>query len=314
MYDLWVVVIIAYALDHILGDPAWLPHPVRGIGWCIERLESILRKIIPNERIGGVIMVLSIVSLVGGGTILLSRLVFNISPYLGLAFQVIILYTTFATKDLSCESMNVHKDLNISNIDGARSNLSKIVGRDTNDLNESEIARAAVETVAESSVDGIIAPLFYAFIGGAPLALTYKAINTLDSMVGYKNERYKNFGWASAKLDDIFNFIPARIAGLLMPLAAVISGQDGLSSFKIVLRDRKKHPSPNSGIPEAAVAGALNIQLGGKNSYGGVEYTKPLIGDKVHSIVPGHIKDSLRISLVSSVLTVISGVILSIFY
>jgi len=185
-----------------------------------------------------------------------------------------------------------------------------IVGRDTKNLNEREIIRATVETIAESTVDGIISPLFYAFIGGAPLAVVYKSVNTLDSMIGYRNERYINFGWAAAKLDDFVNFIPARISAIFLPVAAWFSGNSGFNSLRIALRDKKNNPSPNSGIPEAAFAGALGVQLGGLNFYNSVPILKPTIGDNIHYLEMKHIRESIKIFYICSFLFVISGILL----
>jgi adenosylcobinamide-phosphate synthase len=184
------------------------------------------------------------------------------------------------------------------------------VGRDTNTLEHQDVIRATVETVAENIVDGVISPLFYAFIGGAPLALAYKAVNTLDSMVGYKNERYMDFGWASAKIDTSANFIPARLSVLFVPLASLIMGKDASNSWSMAIRDGKKNPSLNSGIPEAAIAGALGIQLGGLNYYDSKPVLKPHIGDNVNALETRHIKDSIKISYVSSGLFLIVGIVL----
>jgi adenosylcobinamide-phosphate synthase len=222
-----------------------------------------------------------------------------------------LLYTAFAAKDLKVESMEVFRALKDRDLNRARKKLSMIVGRDTNNLSEPEIIRASVETVAENTVDGIISPLFYAFLGGAPLALAYKAVSTLDSMVGYKNERYMNFGWASARLDDLANFIPARISILLLPVASFLTGKDGINSWRVVLRDGRKNPSPNSGIPEAAIAGALRVQLGGVNFYNSVASSEPVIGDSLNTLEAGHIKESIRISHISSALLLLIGIFLS---
>jgi adenosylcobinamide-phosphate synthase len=207
--------------------------------------------------------------------------------------------------------MRVYRALEKEDVDSARKNLSLIVGRDTHSLDKQDIIRATIETVSENTVDGIISPLFYAFIGGAPLALAYKAVNTLDSMVGYKNERYKDFGWASAKIDDWANFIPARLSIMFLPVACWLAGKNGLNSWKLVWRDGKKNPSPNSGIPQAAVAGALGIQLGGMNFYNSIPSPKLLIGDRLNSLKIGHIKESIKVSYICSVLVLISGVFLT---
>ena len=203
----------------------------------------------------------------------------RLHSYVGHALSVIILWTTLATKDLYVHSNQVYKPLTQGDLPNARKMLSRIVGRDTDKLGEAEIVRATVETIAENVVDGITAPLFYAFLFGAPGALAYKAASTLDSMVGYKNEKYKNFGWTSARFDDILNFIPARLTGILIPFIAFFLGFDGRNSWRVFWRDRKKHPSPNSAHVEAAFAGALNVRLGGVSTYSGVPSHKEYLGD-----------------------------------
>ncbi|MHC4322141.1 MAG: adenosylcobinamide-phosphate synthase CbiB, partial [Planctomycetota bacterium] len=190
----------------------------------------------------------------------------------------------------------------------AQKNLSRIVGRDTHNLNEQQVAAGCIETSAENIVDGIIAPLFYAFLGGPALAMAYKSINTLDSMVGYKNEKYLNFGWASAKLDDIANFIPARIAAVILPISSLICGADYSNSVKILKRDWQKHPSPNSGIPEAAIAGALRIRLGGPSVYNDIASYKPFIGDPQKSVCLDDINSTSKIVMVSAIISVVMGI------
>ncbi|MFH1996210.1 MAG: adenosylcobinamide-phosphate synthase CbiB [Candidatus Omnitrophota bacterium] len=306
----WSAIVCAYCLDLLLGDPAWLPHPVRMIGRAITRLEAALRNIFKNERAAGVVLTMSVVGGVYLGVAGIVLLAGAIHPYAGWAATVGALYFAFATKDLSAQSMGVYRALNEEDLALARSRLSMIVGRDTASLSKEEIVRATVETVAEGTVDGIVAPLFYALLGGAPLALAYKAVNTLDSMVGYRNERYVKFGWASAKLDDAANYIPARLSAFFLPLAAVITGNDGRESLATARRDGRKHPSPNSGISEAAMAGALNVTLGGLSHYNGVVSNKPHIGSGTELPTKDHIEKSVRISLVASFLAVLFVVIL----
>jgi adenosylcobinamide-phosphate synthase len=301
----------AYILDLFIGDPIWLFfHPVRVIGWLVENLETLLRKSVKNERLAGVILVVLVTSIVGLGSFTIIQLATVINPLLGSALSLVLIYSTLAVKDLDIETMRVYYALKKGKTCLARKELSLIVGRDTCNLDRHDIIRASIETVAENIVDGIISPFFYAFMGGAPLALVYKAVNTLDSMVGYKNEKYKNFGWAAAKTDDLLNFIPARISAILLPIAGMLVGRNGLRSWRIIRRDSKNNPSPNSGIPEAAVAGALNIQLGGVNYYGGVAYVKPFIGDNADSLSLSHIKDAVKIAYVSSALALVLGIVL----
>ncbi len=303
----------AYILDLIFGDPLWFPHPVRGIGWLIEKMEGLSRSIIKNERLSGIIFAFIIIGLSWSVTFILIRTTYFLNHYLGLLVSIIIIYTSLSVKDLAVESLAVFKALEKRDIDNARTCLSKIVGRDTENLGEVEITRATVETVAENIVDGIISPLFYAFLGGAPLAIAYKAINTMDSMVGYKNKKYINFGWAAAKIDDIANFIPARISVIFLTLASWIAGYNTVCAWKITMRDGMKNPSPNSGLPEAAVAGALGVQLGGLNYYKSVASRKPYIGDNIDPLDRSHIKKAVKIAYITSVLFVIMGITLYLF-
>ncbi len=296
-------------MDLIFGDPSWLPHPVKGIGWLIVRLDFVLRNLFKNKKIAGIFLVFFVVGPVWIISFIIVRWVSGINYYAGLIISGILIYTSLSIKDLKIHSMRVVKALNNNNEDDARKNLSLIVGRDTVNLDRQGVIRATIETVAENSVDGIISPFFYAFIGGAPLALAYKAINTLDSMVGYKNEKYKEFGWASAKIDDMANFIPARLSFFILPLSGLLAGKGWLRSLKIALRDGKNNPSPNSGIPEAAVSGALGVRLGGLNFYNSVPVLKPFIGDELYSLESKHIGESLRIIYCCAFLSVIIGVV-----
>ena len=298
-----------YFLDLILGDPVWLPHPVKGIGRLIIKLEPVFRRIFGNEKTAGIFFTFSIAGMSWGIVFIIVCLSFLLNAYAGFLVSAFLIYTSLSIKDLKVESMPVYRALKSKDIVLARRKLAKIVGRDTENLNDEEIIRAAVETIAENIVDGILSPLFYAFIGGAPLALAYKAVNTLDSMTGYRNEKYRDFGWASAKLDDMANFIPARISIILLPLACTILGKCGINSIKIIFRDRKKNPSPNSGIPESAIAGALGIRLGGKNSYNSVPVRKPFIGDNKISMIPEHIIESIKISYICAALALTAGLL-----
>lgn len=298
----------AYILDLIFGDPPGLPHPVKGIGYLAKRLELPLRRSIKNERVAGIIFALIIIGAVYGISYAIISVATYFNRYLGFIFSAFFIYTALAIKDLKVESMAVFRALKRQDIDLARKNLSLIVGRDTQNLNDKEIIRATVETVSENTVDGIISPLFYAFLGGAPLALAYKAANTLDSMVGYKTDKYINFGWASARIDDFLNFIPARISGFLLASSSCLAGGDAVSSFKVLLRDGKKNPSPNSGVPQAAMAGALKIQLGGLNYYNATPILKPFIGEKIYPLEIRHIQESMRIAYLCSFLSLFMGV------
>jgi cobalamin biosynthesis protein CobD len=299
---------IAFLLDFLIGDPRWFPHPVRMIGVCIEYAERILRRLVPSEQIAGVFLAFIIV--VGTYLVTYQLLVFfyEIRWSLGILASIIIIFFSLSTRDLLRETGNVLSALKSGDLQQARKNLSRIVGRDTHNLSEQQVAAGCIETSAENIVDGIIAPLFYAFIGGPALAMAYKSINTLDSMVGYKNERYLNFGWASAKLDDIANFIPARIAAVILPIASLICGADYSNSVKILKRDGQKHPSPNSGIPEAAIAGALRIRLGGPSIYNDIASYKPFIGDPQKNVCFDDISSTSRIVMVSAIISVVMGI------
>lgn len=299
---------IAFVLDILIGDPRWLPHPIRMIGKCIEYLEVILRKAFVSERTAGIFLTGIIVLGSYLITFKIISLFYGFGKVWGLTASIIIIFYSLSIRDLLKETGGVLKALKSGNLPKARSNLSRIVGRDTHNLSEQQVAAGCIETSAESSVDGIIAPLLYAFIGGPAFAMAYKSINTLDSMVGYKNEKYNNFGWASAKLDDVANFIPARIAAIILPISSFICGADYSNSIRIVKRDGQKHPSPNSGIPEAAIAGALKIRLGGPSVYNGIPSNKPFIGDPINNIDLDDISNTTRIVMVSAIILVVSGI------
>jgi len=303
-----MIITLAYIMDIILGDPRWLPHPVKLVGYLAKKLEAILRKLIRDQRTAGIIFAVIIIGAAYAVSFAIIGAAAYYNRYLGFILSAVFIYTSLAIKDLRVEAMRVYRALERADIGLARENLSLIVGRDTTRLDDKDIIRATVETVAENIVDGIIAPLFYAFLGGAPLALAYKAANTLDSTVGYKNERYKDFGWASARIDDCLNFIPARLSVFILPIAGWLAGLDGVGSFKITMRDRRKNPSPNSGIPEAAMAGALGVRLGGLNFYNSAATMKPFIGNENNALGLTHIKKSIDVAYVSSLLALILGV------
>lgn len=275
-------IIVGYILDLIFGDPYEFPHPVRFIGKLIRFVEDKVRRGAKSKRglkIGGFILWFVTV----GTTYMVVWSIVKLAaihPVVAFIVNAFLIYTTLATKCLKDEAVKIYKVLGTGDIQASRKQLSYIVGRDTTHLDEGEIVRATVETVAENTTDGIIAPLFYACIGGAPLAFAYKAINTLDSTVGYKNEKYGDIGFASAKIDDIANYIPARLTAVLMMIASFLLGYNAKDCIKIAIRDRKNHKSPNCAYPEGAVAGALGIQLGGTNVYFGEVVYKPTIGDK----------------------------------
>lgn len=280
--------LIGCLMDVVLGDPHNLPHPVCAMGWFINCSEKFIRRIFPKvpkwERIGGFFLVLVVVSataIVSTGILYIAGL---ISYEVQFVVQCIMCWQCIAQKSLKTESMKVYTKLNEENIEGARKAVSMIVGRDTQSLTREGITKATVETVAENTSDGVVAPIIYMAIGGGVLGYVYKAINTMDSMIGYKNDKYLDFGFVAAKLDDIVNFIPSRISGLMMILAAFVTGLDGKNSWHIFKRDRLNHASPNSAQTEAACAGALRLQLAGDAWYFGKLCKKKTIGDSLRKI------------------------------
>lgn len=303
-------IISAYLLDLVVGDPEGLWHPIRAMGALIGFLENRLRRNGKKwpERIKGVILALAVVVISAGVSYLCIKLAKKTNLFLGILVWVYVAYSTISIKDLHNKVRDVLKELKRNALSEARIQLSNIVGRNTQNLNEDKIITATIESIAESTNDGIIAPLFYLIIGGPVLAIAYKAINTLDSMVGYKNEKYAHFGWFSARLDDIANFIPARISGLLIAISSFISGKDSKNSLKVMRKDGNKHPSPNSGYPEAAMAGALGIRLGGSSTYEGRLCIKPYIGEDKGSLQLSLIEDALTIAFISSILMLSIGV------
>ena len=277
-----LIMILGYIMDLVFGDPYWFPHPVRFIGKLISKTEKFIRKHAKSEeslKYWGILMWLVPVVTTALVTALIVK-VASFNKYVEFFVSAFIIYTTLSTKCLKDEATKIYKVLETGDIKKSRVQLSYIVGRDTTNLSQSEIIRATVETVAENTVDGTISPMFYGFLFGPAGAMTYKAINTLDSMVGYKNDKYLNLGCVSAKLDDVANFIPARLTAIFMPLGAFLCGMNGINSFKIAIRDRKNHKSPNCAFAEGAAAGAIGVQLGGTNIYFGQEVYKPTIGDK----------------------------------
>ena len=298
-------ILIAFLIDLLIGDPKGYPHPVRIIGAIAHRLEGITRKRFSNPITAGAVTTGAVVL----GTFLFTWsalwILKDIHPLVETVLSVLLIYTCISVRSLYDESRPVFFHLIGGQLDLARKALSRIVGRDTESLNEKEVSRATVETIAESTVDGIIAPLFFAFIGGAPLAMAYKAVNTLDSMFGYRNERYRLFGRVAARLDDAVNWIPARIGGYLMTAAAALCGFDGRRSWKIVQRDGANHLSPNAGIPEAAMAGALGIQLGGSSFYQKQMIDKPCIGNGENEIDAMDICHSHKIMFITATLTLL---------
>ncbi|UFS71799.1 adenosylcobinamide-phosphate synthase CbiB [Geomonas sp. RF6] len=280
------LLLCAVIIDLLLGDPRSLPHPVAGIGRFISGFERFLRQRVANQKTGGIILLVATVTLTYLAADCIIKGAYAVSRYLGYVVEIYLAWTCLAARSLHQESAKVTRAIESGDLGAARHWLSYIVGRETAQLDEGEVLRATVETVAENTGDGVIAPLFYLMLGGAPLALAYKAVNTLDSMVGYKNERYLHFGWASARFDDLANYIPARLTGFLMVASAHLCSLDGSGAKEILLRDCHSHSSPNSGFPEAAAAGALRVQLGGTNTYFGKVMEKPTIGEALVPLTP----------------------------
>lgn len=291
---------IAFIADLLLGDPKGYPHPVRVIARLAYGMERLSRKFLSNLKLAGIITTIAVAGISFLIVALITQGLNYIHPWLGLAASIFFIYTSLSVRSLFDESQPVLQYLKEADLVKARASLSNIVGRDTINLKENEIVRATVETVAESTVDGIIAPLFFAVLGGAPLAIAYKAINTMDSLFGYKNEAYRDFGWASARLDDLANWLPARLALPVIALGAEVCGLSGKNSLAIAIRDGSKHPSPNSGFPEAAMAGALGVRLGGTSSYSGELNQKPFIGDDLRELKFSDITHSHKIMFTAS--------------
>lgn len=297
--EIVIAAIFSFLLDLFLGDPPWMPHPVVFMGKCITALERALRRVFPStprgELAGGAVLA----AVLPLGTLLLSwavlRLLGRLHPTLGFALELIWGWQVLAMRGLRDESQNVHRALTEGTLEQARSAVGRIVGRDTQSLTAQGVTKAAVETVAENFSDGVFAPMLYLILGGAPLALCYKAVNTMDSMIGYKNDLYLYFGRASARLDDAANYVPSRLAALLLIASAFLAGENSRDAYRIWRRDRRKHASPNSAQTESAMAGALGVELGGAAFYFGKRFDKPAIGDAAREIEPGDILRANRL-------------------
>jgi adenosylcobinamide-phosphate synthase len=274
--------LVAFLADLAFGDPPSMPHPVRLFGFFIAQGEALIRKIARSNRAllwGGAALVIVLTCTVFAGTWFLLRFLRHVSPTAAVLVALYLAYSTLSVRGLADAGTTVVRHLQQKDLAGARASLAMIVGRDTETLNESEILRAVTETVAENCCDGVVAPLFYLSLGGVPAALTYKAINTLDSMIGYKNDRYFFFGKVAARLDDVANFVPARLTALLVAVAAYVLRLRAADALRVTWRDAGLQPSPNSGYPEAAFAGALGIRLGGLNFYGEKPSEKAYLGE-----------------------------------
>lgn len=304
---------IGFILDLLIADPNNPFHPVRGIGLLASKLEAIFRKLLKNSlKIAGLIVWIITIILTFAITYGIIFVCMKINKYLGVIVQGIIIYFCISAKGLVVEGYKVIKYLNEGNIEKSRKQLSYIVGRDTESLDSKGITRAVIETIAENMSDGVIAPILFAGIFGAAGSMAYKAVNTMDSMFGYKNDRYIEFGYFPAKLDDLFNYIPARVTGILIIISSFFLKRDYKNSLKIYKRDRYNHTSPNSAHPEAAMAGALDIQLGGANYYFGKIVEKPVIGDKIKEIEINDVKKTAEILYLSAVMGFILMVIIKV--
>ncbi|MFD2368973.1 adenosylcobinamide-phosphate synthase CbiB [Brevibacillus sp. GCM10020057] len=304
-----MILTAAYLIDRVVGDPRSLPHPVVIIGWWISRLERVIRGVFKREehlKMAGLLFPLLIVTGSYAVVWLIVWAAARVHPVLAWLVSAWLISTTIATKGLADAGLQIAGPLTKGDLSEARRSLSMVVGRDTEHLDESEICRGAVETVAENIVDAIVSPLIYAAIGGAPLAMAYRAANTLDSMVGYKNAKYANLGWASARFDDVLNYIPARLTALLLVVASLLQRLDWRQCWKIIRRDAHLHPSPNSGLPEAAVAGALGVQLGGLNFYQGVPSDRARMGDARRPLHAGDIRSTVRLMYAVSLLCLVA--------
>jgi adenosylcobinamide-phosphate synthase len=306
-------ILIGFIMDLLIGDPHWMYHPVRLIGKLITFLELLLRKIFPKTKDGEQKAGFVLVVLVCGISVFtvwgLIKLAYDLNFWCGFLLEVIMCYQLFAVRSLKDESMKVYKELVKSDLEASRKAVSMIVGRDTQSLTVEGVTKAAVETIAENTSDGTLAPMLYMFIGGPVLGWFYKAVNTMDSMVGYKNEKYIHFGRYAAKFDDVMNYIPARLCGLLMIFASYILKMDWKNAKKIFLRDRFNHASPNSAQTEAVMAGALRIQLAGDAWYFGKRYEKPTIGDALR---PVEIEDIPRANRLLYATAIVSFIIFGI--
>lgn len=306
--------LFAYIADLAFADPSWLPHPVRFFGFVTSAMEKTCRKFARTPRAlraAGVLTALAVSSAAGLGAWLLLKWVRNSSALAEYALSLYLAYTTLSLRELELAGRQVVLELRGGHLEGARSALAMIVGRDTRTLDAREIVRAVIETVAENTSDGVVAPMFYLALGGVPAALTYKAINTLDSMIGYKDDRYLYFGWAAARLDDVVNLLPSRLTALLAIAASFILRLSWKRSFWIVRRDARLQPSPNSGFPEAAYAGAIGVRLGGINVYHGRAVRKAYLGDPIREFEPDLYPEVKRLLYTTSALMLIMSVALA---
>ena len=296
---------LAYGLDWLIGDPAWLPHPVRWMGLTIRSGERLLRRLAHTPRsecVAGLLLTIVVVGVFGAGSWGLLLWLRGANPTLAFAVSVYLAASTLATRSMLDEARAVRRFLVNGDLLSARQQVGRIVGRDTQNLDESEVTRAAIETLAESASDGIVAPMFYLAIGGVPAAMAYKAINTLDSMIGHRGKQFEFFGKCAARLDDVVSFVPARLTALLFVPVAWTLNLDGHGAWRIMRRDGAKHKSPNAGHPEAAMAGALGVRLGGMNFYDGEPHDGQYLGDAQSALDHQALRNALRLTTCVSLL------------
>ncbi len=305
---LWVaalVIPLGFLLDRLIGDPYWLPHPIRWMGQAILRSEPKFRRCISNELLAGSLFALFLIFSCWLLCTLALKAATSISPFLGALLEAVMVFYCLSIQSLKQAAMDIYRELRKGDTDEAREQVAMIVGRDVKSYQADDIARATVETVAENFVDGVVSPLFFAALGGGPLMLTYKMVNTLDSMVGYKNEQYLYFGRAAAKIDDLANWIPARFSVGVITLAALLPPfRTGGRAWKQAVLEGRAHASPNAGYPEAAFAGALGVRLNGPNYYGGILVEKPFIGKQYAPPKVEHIQQACRLMVRASLLAV----------
>jgi adenosylcobinamide-phosphate synthase len=307
-FSSWMVIPAAFALDLLLGDPQRLPHPVRWMGKAISACEPWFRRIPASPVLAGGLFAVFLAGVTWASATVLIEVCGRVHPWLQAAAETVLVFYCLSVRSLSDAAMEVFDLLSQDRVAEARNRVALIVGRDVDRYQSRDIARAAVETVAENFVDGVLSPLLYAAVGGAPLAMAFKMVSTLDSMVGYKNETYFEFGKASARLDDALNFIPARVSVPLIALAAQILSRSGARVFKTAWREGRNHTSPNAGRPEAAFAGALAVKLNGPNTYGGILVRKPYIGVRFGEVKTEDAKKACELMMVSSLMSIIVAV------
>lgn len=306
-----VDMLAAFALDLVLGDPTSWPHPVRWLGRLIVSGETLLRHRLLSPKLAGIILTGGCLLTASGTAALLVWLAAALHPVLGFSASVLLIYWAVSVRDLANHAQAVVRPLRQGDLPAARQALAFIVGRETAQLDEAAVIRATVETIAENAVDGVLSPLFYTALGGPALAWAFKAASTLDSMVGYKTPRYEAFGWAAARLDDLLNWLPARLSGIFFVLGAGLLGLDWRRTWRIYRRDGRQHASPNAGWPEAAMSGALDLRLGGPNVYHGELLAKPWIGDPGREPKLDDIALALRLLYTVSILALLAFFFLS---